>query len=215
MQTSDTVLAQLGLDSFFAEDRLVYDLEAGTVKNPGAERLIYVSSDLMRGIHQALLEETADAWKIIFCNCGRTWGKRVARHLDTSLERAGRGTQSALPLEGYIAFIETYFARHGWGVLKLDLSDAPLGLIVARLTSSYFVAVLSDTDDLVDPLLAGILQGFLEHVSGAELAAAEIACARKGAPECVFVVTARSRLDAIEPLIGNTDADAILATLRG
>jgi uncharacterized protein len=214
MTSPDSILSSLQLERFFSESRLVYDLEAGTVKNPGAERLIYVSADLMRGIHQALVEETADAWKIIFRNCGRTWGKRVATHLDGGLAKLGKGSQAALPLEGYLAFIEAYFAEHGWGVLKLDLADAPRGLIVARLHDSYFVDVLADVDDTVDALLAGILQGFIEHVAGAELGCAEIACVRKGAPECVFVVTAPARLDAIETKIGNTSAEDILTALR-
>ncbi len=214
MQSSDTILTQLNLERFFSETRLVYDLEAGTVRNPGAERIIYVSADLMRGIHQALVEETADAWKIIFRNCGRTWGKRVARHLDTGLSKTGVSGQAALPLAGYIAFIEAYFAEHGWGVLKLDLAHADRGLVVARLAHSYFAAVLNDVDDLVDPLLAGILQGFLEHVSGAELGCAEIACVRKGAPECVFAITAPARLDAVEARFGVEPAEEIIASLR-
>ena len=215
MQTSDTLLDRLNLERFFSETRLVYDLEAGTVKHPGAERIIYVSADLMRGIHQALVEETADAWKIIFRNCGRTWGKRVASRLDTSLAKAGATAQAALPLDHYLAFIEAYFAEHGWGRLRLDLSHVAQGLVIARLQNSYFVDVLADVDDFVDPLLAGILQGFIEHVSGADLGCLEIACARKGAPACVFAVTAAPRLDKIEALVGQNSADDIIAALRG
>jgi hypothetical protein len=213
MQSSDTILTQLNLERFFSETRLVYDLEAGTVRNPGAERIIYVSADLMRGIHQALVEETAEAWKIIFRNCGRTWGKRVAKHLDTGLTKTGVSGQAALPLSGYLAFIEAYFSEHGWGLLKLDLAHAERGLVIARLTNSYFAAVLSDVDDLVDPLLAGILQGFLEHVSGAELGCAEIACIRKGSPECVFAITTQARLDRVEDRFGIAPADEIIASL--
>lgn len=214
MQSPDSILTQLNLERFFSETRLVYDLEAGTVKNPGAERIIYVSADLMRGIHLALVEETADAWKIIFRNCGRTWGKRVASHLDKGLVNAGRDAQANLPLAAYIAFIEAYFAEHGWGVLKIDLAHAERGLVVARLNHSYFVNVLSDVDDFVDPLLAGILQGFIEHVSGAELGCSEIACVRKGAPECVFAVTAPSRLDRVESMLGVSPTDEIITALK-
>lgn len=213
MQSTDSILSRLNLERFFCETRLVYDLEAGTIRNPGAERLVYVSADLMRGIHLALVEETADAWKIIFHNCGRTWGKRVASHLDAGLEKTGRSAQAQLPLEAYLAFVEAYFAEHGWGRLKLDLAHAERGLVVARLDHSYFVNVLADVDDFVDPLLAGILRGFIEHVSGADLGCAEIACVRKGAPQCVFAITAPSRLEQIETLIGQSSADDIIAAL--
>lgn len=213
MQSSESILRQLDLERFFSETRLAYDLEAGTVKKPDAERMIYVSADLMRGIYQALFEETADAWKIIFRNCGRTWGKRVAGRLDTGLIQAGHASQAALPLEGYLAFIEAYFAEHGWGRLRMDLDHASRGLVVARLENSYFVNVLAEVDDLVDPLLAGILQGFVEHVAGAELGCAEIACVRKGAPACVFAITAPARLDQVESMFGVKPAEEILAAL--
>jgi predicted hydrocarbon binding protein len=215
MKTSDQILSDLQLDRFFDEAGFSYDLTAGTVKNPLHTRIVYVSSDLMRGIYQALHEETAEAWKIIFKNCGRTWGKRVAQKLDRDLAQVGKGSQADLPLEAYVAFIEQYFRAHGWGVLQLDLADAAThGLVTARLTRSYFVEVLNDVDDHVDPLLAGILAGFFEHISGADLSCIEIACARRGAPHCAFAVTAPARLDAIDSMIGVESADAIIAALK-
>jgi predicted hydrocarbon binding protein len=212
MNHHDTILAKLNLSGFFADTRLVYDLEEGTVRNPGSE-CIYVSADIIRGVHRALVEKTADAWKIIFRNCGRSWGKRVAGHLDAGLRKTGVAGQASLPLTGHLACIEAYFAEHGRGLLKLDLSPADRGLVVARLKNSYFAAVLSDVENLVDPLLAGILQGFVEHVSGTEPGCSEIACVRKGAPECVFVITAPSRLDRIEAQFGVVPAEEILANL--
>ncbi len=214
MQSSEKILSTLNLERFFDEVSFNYDLAAGTVKNNAQRRIIYVSHDLMRGIYQALKEETAEAWKIIFKNCGRTWGKRVAAHLDAELAAVGRTAQAALPVETYVAFIEEYFAAHGWGALKLDLSAAAHGIVAARLRNSYFADVLHDVDDFVDSLLAGILQGFFEHVAGQELGAMEIACTRKGAKECVFVVTAQARLDAIESTVGIDTADAIIAALK-
>lgn len=215
MQTADDILTALNLDQFFEEDGLSYDLTAGTVKNGAARRIIYVSSDLMRGIYQALHEETADAWKIIFQNCGRTWGKRVAATIDKELISGGRSSQADLPLQGYVKFIEAYFYQHGWGSLNIDLSNAANhGLVSATLKNSYFVEVLHDVDDFVDSLLAGILQGFLEHVSGAQLGCTEIGCARRGAPECTFVVTDQTRLDAIDGRVGSIDAEQIINELK-
>lgn len=215
MQTAEDILTKLNLDQFFAESGFSYDLTDGTVKNGAARRIIYVSEDLMRGIYQALLEETADAWKIIFQNCGRTWGKRVATTIDQELVEGGRTAQADLPIEGYVSFIEAYFQQHGWGTLKIDLSDAANhGFVGATLENSYFVEVLHDVDDFVDSLLAGILQGFLEHVSGAQLGCTEIGCVRQGSPVCTFVVTDQSRLDAIDGRVGSDDPALILADLK-
>tara|TARA_R110002167_G_scaffold72740_1_gene204264 strand:+ start:84 stop:734 length:651 start_codon:yes stop_codon:yes gene_type:complete len=215
MQTADDILTKLNLDQFFTESGFSYDLTAGTVKNGAARRIIYVSTDLMRGIYQALLEETAEAWKIIFQNCGRTWGKRVAGTIDQELVGSGRASQSELPIEGYVKFIEAYFQQHGWGTLKIDLSDAPShGFVSATLENSYFAEVLHDVDDFVDSLLAGILQGFLEHVSGAQLGCTEIGCVRRGADVCTFVVTDQGRLDAIDHRVGESPVVQILADLK-
>lgn len=215
MQTADDILTSLNLEQFFEESGFKYDLTAGTVNNAAERRIIYVSSDLMRGIYQALQEETADAWKIIFQNCGRTWGTRVAQTIDKELVGGGRTTQAELPIEGYISFIEAYFYQHGWGALKINLSDAANhGIVSATLKNSYFVEVLHDVEDFVDSLLAGILQGFLEHVSGAQLGCTEIGCARRGAEECTFVVTDQSRLDAVDGRVGTEDAAQILNELK-
>ena len=215
MQTAEDILTTLNLDQFFAESGFSYDLTAGTVKNGANRRIVYVAEDLMRGIYQAFLEETADAWKIIFQNCGRTWGKRVATTIDQELVGSGRSTQADLPIEGYIKFIEAYFQQHGWGILKIDLSDAAShGFVGATLENSYFAEVLHDVDDFVDSLLAGILQGFLEHVSGTQLGCTEIGCVRRGADVCTFVVTDQGRLDAIDHRVGSADASQILAELK-
>ncbi|MCC5789368.1 MAG: 4-vinyl reductase [Opitutales bacterium] len=214
MQNTEEILSALNLDDFFKEETYVYDLEQGTVKNTSGTRIVYVSADLMKGIQQALYEETAEAWKIIFKNCGQTWGKKVAANFDRDIKKAGYESHGDLPIEGYISFIEEYFRQHGWGELRMDISMAQeQGLVTARLQNSYFVAVLDDVDDFVDSLLAGILQGFLEYVSGQELGSEEIACAKKGADECVFAITAASRLEQIESHIGEESAEQILERL--
>ncbi len=111
--------------------------------------------------------------------------------------------------------MEHHFAAHGWGHLKLDLADAAEhGFVVARLKHSYFVETLTDVDDFVDPVLAGMLQGFFEHFSGQTLGCEEIACAGRGADQCTFVLTDPERLATITPLIGREGAEALLARLR-
>ena len=214
MQNTKEILSTLNLDDFFKDETFVYDLEQGTVRNASGTRIVYVSADLMKGIQQALYEETADAWKIIFKNCGHTWGKQVAGHFDKDIRRAGYDSHADLPIEGYLSFIEEYFRQHGWGELRMDISQAQeTGIVTAHLKNSYFVDVFDEVDDFVDSLLAGILQGFLEYVSGQELGSEEIACAKKGSEECVFAITATSRLEQIESFIGEENADQILQRL--
>src|SRR6185436_14623513 len=116
---------------------------------------------------------------------------RIAQHLDTELSRLGHPALGALPLEACLVLLERRLAALGWGQLKLDLAEAAEhGVVVATLEHSAFAEALADVTDFADPLLAGVLSGFFEHVSGQALGCEEIACVRRGAPACQFVITA-------------------------
>lgn len=111
--------------------------------------------------------------------------------------------------------IEHTFAVQGWRWLQLDLTDAAdHGILSARLEHSVFVEALPDTTDAVDPFFAGILQGFFEHVSGQTLGYVELACAGRGAAQCLFVITAPDRLEPVKSFVGRESAEQVLARLR-
>ena len=79
-ELSDQVIQQL-----FGDASLQFDLGEGTVIGLAGRRAVYLSADLIRGIHAGLEYETSDAWKIIMKNCGLIWGKRVAAQLRKDL----------------------------------------------------------------------------------------------------------------------------------
>ena len=169
----------------------------------------------MHSLRQVLQAEKAGVWQRVVKKCSAATGLKIAASLDTELTRLGEPALADLPLETCLVFIERYFASHGWGLLKLDLADASAhGIVAGRLQHSYLVDAFSDVDEFVDSLLAGILQGFFEHVSGQELGCSEIGCARRGAPHCTFVITAPERLESIAPLLGSATAEAIIAKLK-
>lgn len=121
---------------------------------------------------------------------------------------------TGLPLEACLVFLAHHFARHGFGTLRLDLARAAEhGVVVATLADSFMASAAGSAHDFADPLPAGLIQGFFEHISGQELGCEEIACAHLGAPECTFVITAPKRIDSIRGVIGREPAAAIIDRL--
>lgn len=203
------------LDRLFEGRSFGHDAAAGTAENPAGERIVLTAPNFMRSLHLVLQAEKPGAWAAACANNGLGIGKQIGVSLDAELARLGEPAVAELPLETSLAFIERYFASHGWGLLKFDLTDAAEhGIVIGRLSHSYFVGVLSDVDDFVDPLPAGMLRGFFEYISGQELGCVEIACARRGAPVCTFAITAPERLASIASLRGTATAEAIIAQLK-
>lgn len=203
------------LDRFFEQRGFTADAVTGIQTDPAGLRVVFAAPQFFRAIHLVLTRKDPASWRDLLARCGRDCGRQIATTLDAELARLGQPTLGALPLESCLVFLERTFAAHGWGVLKIDLADAPdHGLVIARLTHSYFAEILSDVEDLVDVLPAALLQGFFEHISGEQLGCAEIACVRRGAPHCTFVITAAERLDSVSSLFGRETAETILARLK-
>lgn len=216
MTTSSDVAAALDLERFFSPEGSRHDLLAGTVRNPAGGRIIFLSADVVRGIHQALVNETGPAWTLILKNCGVLWGRRVASHLERELRLLFNSAPGELPVGDFVRLVEGYFSAHGWGNLKLDLSEAgSSGLVLATLEHSLFADTLQDQTCRVDYLVAGMLRSLFVEISGQELDCQELQSVRTGSAHGLFVITAASRLDALESRIERGDSGAaILDALR-
>ncbi|WOO41367.1 hypothetical protein [Rubellicoccus peritrichatus] len=209
------VYESLGLESFFDESGFSIDLVAGTVANPAQNRVIYLSEDIMRGIYEALLDETGPAWKTILFNCGRIWGERLCGRIDREMNDLCQNKMETLPLTAFLRFIENYFAAHGWGKMEIDISlTEDYGIVRIVMRNSFFAQLLSDVDDYVDPIVAGTLASLFSYISGHELGCLEIASPNKGAENTEFVISSNSRLEAVEEdLEGGASADEIVEKL--
>lgn len=212
--SADTILGPLGLAPLVAETPYIAAADDTWADRAGT-RLGFLGPEQIRGLHRVLSAARAGAWSSIMKACGVACGRRIAAGLDHSVATLGQPALAALPLEACLCLLEHTFALRGWGRLELDLTEASShGLVVAHLDHSAFVEILADVDDFVDPVPAGILQGFFEHISGQTLGCEEIACVRRGAVRCAFVITDPERLARITPHLGRESADALLARLR-
>jgi predicted hydrocarbon binding protein len=214
MAGSEDILASLGLDPLLADRRFSRNLATGILATHAGHRSVCCDPAMMRSLQLILARERPGSWAATLKAAGHFCGKNFAANLDTSLGALGKPMLSGLPLDVCLIFIETFFAREGLGVLKLDLSHAAdHGVVVARLQNSFFAEVSNEPGTLADALPAGLLQAFFEHISGQGLGCEEIACAAHGAPHCTFALTAPERLAAVSALIGRETAEAIIARL--
>lgn len=215
MSSPEEILSSLGIESLVAAAGFNPDPASGVVTDPAGARVAGAGPELLRSLQFVLEQERPGAWVATLKTSGFRCGRKIGESLDAALAALGKPALAAQPIEGCLVLIEHYFATHGWGRLTLDLSGAAdHGIVLAHLEHSCFAAALSDPRVFADPLVAGLLQGFFEYISGQVLGCEEIACARRGAPHCVFVITAPERLGAVVSFIGYETADAILNRLR-
>lgn len=191
------------LERLFGNQHCHYDVWEGTVLSASDVRIIYVSADVIAGVYDALSYEAGDAWKIILKNCGYIWGKRVSVSLERELRMVAREELSKLTVKDYLKLLESYFATHGWGRISTELENAQQhGIVRVSLTNSLFVNALDQVDGRVDFMIAGMLRGIFEAISGHDLDCVQVCCERADDAEaCEFLISAPARIRAIDDLI--------------
>jgi predicted hydrocarbon binding protein len=207
------MLSGLGVEFLVAEVSVQSDAE-GQIQNPLGGRIVAASPELLLGLRQVLDSERPGSWALAQKSAGSAWGRSLGTQLDQRLAQMSKPALSELPLEACLVILEHHFASHGLGRLKLDLSHAAEhGVVIATLEHSPFADLMKELPGFADPLAAGVLQGFFEHISGQGLGCGEIECAAHGASRCTFLITAPERLDAVADMVGARPAEAIIARL--
>ena len=216
INSAQTSLAHV-VERLFGHDYCDFDLFEGTALNAVNVRMIYLSSDIIRGIYEALSVEAGDAWRLILKTCGHIWGKRVSASLQQEISLLINKGMDELPVQQYVEIFEDYFRMNGWGKLTIDLDGAQQhGIVHASLTHSLFVSALNHLNDYVDHMVAGMLQGMFESISGQSLDCIEVTCACKTqTTTCEFIISGAERIKAIEPFAEKgATLDAIIDRLR-
>jgi predicted hydrocarbon binding protein len=200
--TSTTADLLEGLETFFDEGRIGFDLREGVLWNPAKTRLCLLSNDFLTGVYNAVKDEAGPAWPVIFKTCGRIWGERIMRRLEREAQVVGNLQIRELPVSMFLRFFREYFVYHGWGLMTIDVSRArETGIVTAALEDSIFAEVIRDEDEFSDPMIAGILAGMLSYMSGQDLDGVQTECISRGAEASRFVVTGAARLRGISEKI--------------
>ncbi len=199
----EKVLQLLQLDRLLDDDGFQFDLRQGVFYNPAGTRCCLLSTDLLRGVYLALVEEAGEAWTVILKNCGRIWGERLARRLDSELRSLFQTELGDLPVDRFTECMREYFAFHGWGELLIQTErTVERGYVEASLRDSIFLEVVDDSQAMVDWLMSGILASLFSYLSGQPLDALQTACPSQGAPVSLFLISAPERIEAALEKLG-------------
>lgn len=211
MSDSADPLAPLGLSALADDGPLLRDPQ-GFVRAARGAPLAGLGATALLSIRHVLEAERPGSWAFLMKAAGRECTQAFARDLDARLAAAAQPPLSALPVEASLAFLRGYFATHGWGRLDFDLTHAGQhALVAARLAHAAGAEWLHGQEPLADPIAAGLLLGFFEHISGQALDCLEVGCAAAGAPHCEFFIADAARLAALAPLAGRESPDALRA----
>ena len=193
------------IEMLFGNEHCVYDLVGGKVAGI-TDRVIYLTSDLIKGIYDSLVYEAGEAWSLIFKNCGYIWGKREIERLNKEITVRMRKELGELSVGEYIDLVENYFSRQGWGVIKIKLDDAESnGIVRVTFENSFFDTNLTETTSQVNFMIAGILRAFFEHISQTELDCIEVSWDRSGdKPVSELLISGSQRINKLSEKI--TDA---------
>jgi uncharacterized protein len=215
--TTNPKLSEGLIDMLFGTSQCNYDLVGGKVTGV-TDRVIYLSSDLIKGMYEALNFEAGEAWSLIFKNCGYLWGKREINRINKEIQVRMRKDLGELSVGQFIELVENYFSRQGWGRIKLSLDDAEqYGIVRATYDNSLFDANLAQVEGPVNYMIAGILKAFFEHISQAELDCAEVSWQRAGENLCSeLLISGGDRIKSLEGKLNNKShgIDEALGMLR-
>lgn len=157
-------------ERLFSDTGQHFDLYEGTVSSPGGAKVVYLSTDIIAGIYQAIKYEAGDAWTVILKSCGKRWGKRVAGSLEKEMRSVLNRKFDALSVSDYVHLLEQYFAYHGWGKITFNLDGVEnYGIVQADLKDGIFRYALPQATGSVDYLIAGMLIGIFEQISQTQL----------------------------------------------
>lgn len=215
MTESIARVAPEAIEKLFSDASYRYDLTEGTVAGL-TERIIYLTEDLVIGIHAALSHEAGEAWGVILKSCGHMWGWRLALVLEKKTRLKLNRDLGQLAVDDYLALLEAYFGQHGWGQLKLHLDDAAThGIVRASLRYSLFAVSLREQHKPVDFLVAGMLRALFERISNSTLDCVQVACPRAADGAAEFLISAPERIAAIADAAPDSQTvDDALSKLR-
>lgn len=215
--TDNAKLTMQVLNLMFEANHCEYDLVGGKVTGT-TDRVIYLSSDLIVGIYEALNYEAGEAWGLIFNNCGYLWGKREIERLKKELQIRIQQEITELSVKEFITLIESYFSKQGWGKVKIYLDDAQqYGIIRVNLKNGLFDANLSQVTGGVNYMIAGLLRAFFEYISQTSLDCVETTWQRNGdKTECELLISGSARIAKLQEQLKNIslDVEEALGRLR-
>ena len=158
------------------EQRLVFDLEAGEVRD-GERRYLLMRPDVLMGALERLDAEARVRVLEAFADSAAEYGgKSVHDYL----------AEPGATIEGLPEIIRVAAAALGWG--RWDFESVP-GSVRLTVHNSPFAAGFGPCAHPVCAPISGVLRSVVESVLQGPVFVTESACAAQGASACRFVAT--------------------------
>lgn len=189
------------LNYFTHPSFLSFDQKQGVLRSRGGTRLCVVSEDFLRGFVNAVEHETGQATPIILRRCGKFFGERLARRFETELTEFSGVSMRDRAMYEFSALIQDMWLGCGMGEISVNWEMGQHGFLPVTLTGDPMVELNAGSHKM-DDLFAGILEGFMGHFAGGELACVQTGDERLGSPEgTTFVVAKPDLVSRVEPLV--------------
>jgi len=190
------------LAALYTESSYQFDLYEGTAVDSSNTRIIYLSTDIIRGIQAALSFEAGAAWTLVLKRSGTLWGKRIFKALNKQVLAEFGEKMPMMSVPNLFALLSEYFGLHGWGRLRFDTSIANTsGVLVVELHNGMISDSLDSLKERADYIVAGMLGAFFSELSGVELDCIEVTTPLLGAESSRFYITDTDRIASLSTLI--------------
>jgi photoactive yellow protein len=128
---------------------------------------------------------------------GRDWGLLHARRVERQIQRAHGLTLREAELQMALESLSGSLLLLGLGRFDVDFDWRRRGLLRIDHHHSPFAGLFSEREEPCCDPLAGLHAGFLSHLSGRQLAGAEVHCSRAQDEPCTILVGTPSRLQRL------------------
>jgi photoactive yellow protein len=184
-----------------AEPRLAVDAARGRLADAAGRPVTLAGEDFWRAL-LGLWPEPAG--REALHRLGRAWGQAHAERVERQVQRSHGVTLREAELQMALEALSGSLLLLGLGRFDVDFTWRRRGLLLIRHHHSPFVELAPESrgasgtrqPGTCEPL-AGLHAGFLSHLSGRQLAGAEMRCSRRPEEPCVFLVGTQGRLQRL------------------
>jgi photoactive yellow protein len=193
-------------------DLVADEAARGILRNRYAERVLSTPVVLFELLANAFDKQSTAQWRTI----AHDWGLAAGRRLVIELETAGEDEipLGDRPMREVVELVSDLLRDQGWGVVAFDLAESARGVLRLEVESSALVG-RPGRHDRCCHLLAGMLEGVLNHLAQRRLHVEELSCACTTGRPCQMIVVGESRREiAVRLAAEGRSFDEVVAALE-
>ncbi|MBC7473224.1 MAG: hypothetical protein H7263_02950 [Candidatus Sericytochromatia bacterium] len=156
--------------SFFNQNYLKTDIEAGTISNSGGNRVLFLTEDFLKGFKNSLKSETDEAYKIVLETCGKFWGQAFIKKFRIEVNGFYHEDLNEMTVYNLNRLIQDLWKYHGWGEININWKEAfSTGIFDIKIKNSAFADIIGDNTADSENIFKGMLPAIFSDLSGKDL----------------------------------------------